>query len=558
MPSFDQESRYVSAKFHIEVDIDGIIFDDEVVGCSATFGLNSIPTASATIACGINVRTGKPSRIHDQLDNLKPRTKATIKLSITPVGGRIEKSPRGTKVIFEGYYIGVGMQRSNTNANYLLHFVHWLDDLNCGSILNGNFYPGMPADLAQAATITAINTAPNAMGSPIGVVDNNGELVNIGHLTSDLWGDVLKPLFKNVSALLHPASQGCLGEDDDHEIADKALEKMPGDAPRPGKLPMALDGIDSELIAMNVNKGLSDLIYSNAGYNSFWSKLVGEMAPSFLFGVSPGVTFANVIPFFGGLKIDENTAWRTIHLNDYNYANFNSNMQQIIESVNVYYAFTGNSNLHGGRLPGDPMMSYCNPVGYYPDPGDRDLRGVIMVKELPHWLHNTTGLELYSLEALMPKVDTHKPGEGETTPTGPIKKRPPTTVEDHKTVAKKFCEHWYKTMVLGQRYGEFSGKLRFDIAPGSMLAIEVPPSPPPINPVPDNENSPKHLFASVTQVSYNINAEQHTAGTSFTITNIRNKAENENGKLTADLPPLYTEKWVGGPLAKESDGETKI
>lgn len=87
-----------------------------------------------------------------------------------------------------------------------------------------------------------------------------------------------------------------------------------------------------------------------------------------------------------------------------------------------------------------------------------------------------------------------------------------------------------------------------------MIAIEVPPPPPPVNPLKGGKE-PKYLFASVTQVSFNINAEQHTAGTSFTITNLRNQKENDNPDLTNDMPPLYSEKWPGGPLTVQAAGD---
>lgn len=551
--------RYVRTEFKIKVEIDGVVFDDEVVAVSATFGLNSIPTASATIACGMNVRTNNVSKIHTALDGLKARTKAKITLTANTTDGKIFKSIIGPRVIFEGYYIGVGMQRSSTNANYILHFVHWLDDLNCGSMLNGNFYPGMPADMAQAAAIQAVSQSRGGgLGPPIPIVDADGSLVNRPNMESDLWGDVLKPMLRKIAEFDHPVHQNCYNKKDNPDLVTPALDRMPNAAPVPGKLKMNLGDVDAELIAMNANKGISATVLNNLGYNSFWSKLVGELGPSFLFGISPGVTFANVIPFFGGLRVNQSSAWRRIRLDDYNYANFNSNMSQLIESVNVFYAFTGNSNLHGGRERGAPTISYCPPVAKFPPPDKiKDFRGVVMVKELPYWLHNTTSVEDYAHEALMPEVDTHKPGEGSSTPTGASTVRPPETVKRHRGVTTNFCKHWYQTMVLGQRYGEFSGKLRFDIAPGSMLAIEVPPGPPPVNPLSEGKE-PLFLYASVSQVSYTINAEQHTAGTSFTITNIRNEAENNDDNLTSETPPLYTEKWTGGPLAKEAMSEGRM
>lgn len=538
--------RYVTTRFEVEVEVDGITFDDEVVSVSATYGLNSIPTASVVIACGMNTKTNQPSKIHAALDNLRPRSPAKIILYIINGGGRTSKSPNGGHVVFEGYYAGVGHQRSNTNSNYVLHFVHWLDDLNCGSMANGNWYPGVSNDYAQTALYLDA-AGSGATGSPVPIFDITNRVV--AQASTDLWGSVLKPSFERIADMEHPEQQGCEDQKNGEDLVKPALAKMPGDAPKPAKLP--LKNI-TDIVKINLNKGLSNMLMANHGYNSFWSKLIGELAPSFLFAVSPGSTFANVIPFFGGLQIQPSvgSAWRVIKLDDYNYSNFNANLAQLIESVNIFHPFQSNSNAVVGTDTGRPTISYCKVLGKWPEK-PKDIRGTVLVKELPHWLHNMTPTELYAAESLLPEVDTHDPGKGNTTPTGTVKTRPPQTIKEHENIVKTYARHWYQTTVLGQRFGEFSGKFRLDIAPGSMIAIEVPPDPPPINPVKAGK-TPKYLFASVTQVSFNINAEQHTAGTSFTITNLRNKKENDDADLTSPTPPLYGEKWPGGPLTVQA------
>jgi hypothetical protein len=94
--------------------------------------------------------------------------------------------------------------------------------------------------------------------------------------------------------------------------------------------------------------------------------------------------------------------------------------------------------------------------------------------------------------------------------------------------------------VLSQRYGEMSGKLRFDIAPGSIIKIKEPDL---------RTASEVTTYAAVTHVSFVINAEQHTAGTSFTLLNLRSELENNDELYTSEKPPLYPDgKWVGGPL----------
>jgi hypothetical protein len=85
-----------------------------------------------------------------------------------------------------------------------------------------------------------------------------------------------------------------------------------------------------------------------------------------------------------------------------------------------------------------------------------------------------------------------------------------------------------------------SGKLRFDIAPGSVVAIETAPT---------DREAQDILFATVTQVAFAIDAERAAAGTSFTLAHIRTSAENEDPTLTSVRSPLYKAIWKGAPLA---------
>ena len=81
---------YVRSEFKVTAEIDGITFND-VVGMSATFGLNSIPSATLHVASGKDVYTGNEATIHSALDKLRPRTKATVTLSVKTTGGEKEK-----------------------------------------------------------------------------------------------------------------------------------------------------------------------------------------------------------------------------------------------------------------------------------------------------------------------------------------------------------------------------------------------------------------------------------------------------------------------------------
>lgn len=537
---------YVRTEFKIVAVISGVTFED-IISISATFGLNSIPTASLQVATGKNVRTGAPATIHAAIAQLKPRSKAKVTLTVKTNDGRKEKMmPDGEYVIFDGYYAGVGYQRAHTSAVCTIHLLHWLDDLNCSSMLNGNWFQGAPHDMAQAASQFSLRAGASGEANIAPIIDAAPKIITVGNMEKGLWDDVLKPIFQAVSEMPHPLQQSPDGQGGDaggvgggnNKAAQDALKRMPGDAPVKAETKMNLGGLSDITVPYSVNMGISHMVLNGMAYSSFWGKLIGELGASFLLGVSPGVTFANVIPYFSGLS----TPWKTIEADEYNYASFNCSVANLIESVDIFYAQQSSSGYDvGGTMP--TPMSYYHPWGRFPE-RNREFRGHILVRDPPAWIANATPQSIFTpWTTLSTGIDSHDPQKGPaSTPEGaPRAPEAEKKIKDAKIITN-FCEHWFKSAVLGQRYGELSGKLRFDIAPGSIVKIMASAK--------EISGTDMPLYAAVTQVSYVINAEQHVAGTSFNFTSIRNEQENQNTNLVSAVPPLYTTPWSGGPLTE--------
>lgn len=543
--------NYISTRFKLEAEIGGIKFDD-VVSISATFGLNSIPTASLTVACGREVKTGKLATIHEAIRQLKPRQPAKVWLTITSAGGKKQKPiidgmEDGRYVIFEGYYAGIGYQRSHASAAYTINLLHWLDDLNCSTMLNGFWMPGAPHDLATGAGMHAVITDSSGQQKYVNLapkfgLKGEGNFITPDRLQNDFWGETVKPIFKQVSEWPHvnncaagTAGGGNTSTAPTNKRAQSALEKMPGKAPTPAKLPLL--GVDgSDMWVQMVDKGLSQMVLNGIGYSTFWSTLIGEIGAAFFCAVSPGVEYANVIPFFAGLRKE----WRTITGEEYNYATMNTNASIMYQSVNIFFRPTNSSGAAQGE-PAARTLGYCRPWGRFPENPKTD--GQIIIRDAPPWLTNAAPGGLYTQVCVLPPCgDTHvnQTGKG---PTGNV----PRDGNDGERrvgsggILDKIAKQWFQTTVLAQRTGELSGKLRFDIAPGSIVKIEAPASA--------LGQEKEDFFAAVTQVSYLIDAERHVAGTSFGFHSLRTEEENKNDDLTSDTPPLYRDPWSGGPLA---------
>lgn len=546
------------AKLHRRAEFDimiifkesGVTYQKEVVSFSGSYGLNSIPVGTATIAAGREIRSNEPSKIHSTLQSLKLREPVEVKLKVT-----LDQADTGINgmngkwcTVFEGYYAGSGYQRTTDSANYTLRFIHWLDDLACSSALNGSWHPGVPHDLAQCAEgDIALMTGGGNISKITCVVDPQFKIVNKQNIQKDLWGEVIKKLLDELAkkkiGVQDPAEDGDEDSKGNNAAARKALKKMPGDSPNPAKLPLNIDMGDT-VVSLAAVMALSQIIKSGLAYSSFWSKIIGEFGPEFLFGVSPAATFANVIPYFGGLRRE----WVTIYGSDYNYASFNNSLVSLIESVEIRFAQNPTSAIWavGGQVP---SVSYYRPLARFPEV-NTEHRGQVIIKDPPAWITNTVPAAVYGPLSTGLQGTPTDHGQGKDEPPGDVKKpADEESVLRGSEIVKAYAEHMYKTEVLAQRRGELSGKLRFDIAPGSIVKIDAPDS----EIIPDGSEMPIKFYAMVTQVSFTVNAETHSAGTAFALTNLRTEEENKNNQFTANNAPTYPgENWNGGPLVKEA------
>lgn len=549
---------YVTASFEITAefttDSGPVVFKD-IVSISASFGLNTVPMASLVVATGREAKqSGKLATIHTARQKLRPGDAVKVTLTVTAHDGQTSKLEPGTYVIFVGKYAGMGYQRSYNHANYVLHLMHWLDDLNQGSMLNGNWFPGAPYDMGQNGLYVALGPTQEGQaggdrGHPVPKIDAEGRFINLTTIQRDLWGSAIKPVFDKIAKWPVPRYQdGNRNQNErDNKFVIDALRRMPGrGAPYYTPLKLDMTGLKSLNVANAVRSALTKDALDSFAYTTFWNKLVGEYAPQFYFAISPAAEFALPVPFFAGLS----TPYKTITADEYNYSNFNASQVSVLESVDIFYNAQSDSGLQQGTtLPGAPKPSYKLVPGFYPPRNKQQnkRRGLKLIKEPPSWMTNIFPGPAYSTRT----TGIGAEGKDTCSPAWGNKQMPPGFVGadeanlEIKTsdALTRFAEHWYKTEVLYQRHGEMSGKLRFDIAPGSVVGIETA----------DYDLGMRDtLLATVTQVSYVINAEQATAGTSFTLAHIRSSAENQEETLTRDRPPLYLSPWKGAPLAIKS------
>jgi hypothetical protein len=530
----------------------GLTFED-VISVSATFALNTIPTASVVVAVGRSFNDGvQDATIHKNKEKLKPREKAEVFVEISNLVGRQIGITPGKYKIFEGYVAGLGYQRSHNHANYVINLVHWLDDMNNSSAINGNWFPGVPHDWAQQAlydqigpggTLSAFTPTPSV----------SAEFASPDNLKSDIWEATIKPLLLAIagfpSGKVQERDMPAGGADIKNDAAQKALERMPGKAPKYSPLGLEIGGGAGACsnLPRSVSAYFSQSIGTSFAQNSMWAKLL-DYASQFFFAISPSVEWATPIPFCAGLRAVEGQA-KKITAKEYNYANFNANMSMLLEAVYIHYPLASATNLPNGP-PASQNLSFYYPWASFPDPksGDPQPRaGLKLFKNAPGWLSNLDPGYLITASAVQYRRDGLDV-RGLVGGGGGCFENVKDAHTNQKSLVKKLAEHWYYTEILQQRYGELAGPLRFDIAPGSILKIETPPRDRDLD-----DNNP-FVCASVISVSYVVNSERATAGTSFTIAHQKTSAENQDPLYSVAKPPLYKQPWFLGPLAEVDAG----
>ncbi len=531
---------------------------DDIVQYTANWALNSIPVASIIVAVGRNVDTQELATIHTAVKDLTTQLKAQVFLrtiindveqAVPGVPG-VPGDPDGVEIkIFEGEVVGTGWQRTESGANFTIHMLHWLSALNNSSSVSASLHPGSPGDLTYPAVFPAIGlntTNPSTSPLPAWVPNLSKDSVNAGSF-SDIWGNILLPWMK-ILASDDPYDRALngAGAKGDQDTLD-ALNRL---NPNADGVPLELDlkGGSSAVFGDAMRTALINEIGGNWINTTLWGKLVGEWAPAYWFSVVPRVDDALIVPFTGGLR---GAPWAVIGDEDYGFADLNAQLHQTLRAVGIIFPIgTSTSFDLGIELP---QTSRGGLLGMYRPDGLT--KGLVLMKDAPKWLSHPTLVYTLSLFAegingasgspICTAVD--EAGTGAPRDPGRDFNR---DISELKGVASAYAHQWYVLESLKGRTGEVAGKLRFDIAPGSNVLVVAGGA----RNVPRAQEVTENIYATVTQVSYVINAESQKAGTAFSLAHIRSEQENTTDNTSIVKPPLYSQAWSGAKLVPAAPG----
>jgi len=526
----------------LTLEVEGV-GEFEVAQFSASFAANEVPTAAVMLALGRNARTQAPAAPHVSARLLRQMQKAFVWFE--PKGGydRDRDWPAGRRKIFEGYFTGFAYRKISGKVHVVASLTHWLAALGFGSALTKTGHVANPTALNAAAVIESLVTGGAGEGNYIGELAV-AELV-ADTVAADLWVAV-----KNVYCSLTQVEAMPCGPQDFcggtggfsvNDLAQYALGKIEGpstgcEKPYKYGVPLRIEdeGVSTVHDAIAAAIGM-ETIESYAGV-TFWDKLVTQICPAFGLAVVPMVDAAVVaadLPCYSG------GVWRDITTDEYDSYDLSRELHRPLRAVGVVAGYDSQTQAGVGS-PGDNLI----PVGgcYVEDsvaPGD----GVILYVPTPAWLAMLQSLPDYALYTRGggggPARTAITTGATATVPVPP----PDALGVSVNRLYSRYAHNVFVNQMLRGQTGSISGKLRFDIAPLSIVRL-LATTEKFIGP--GQDDLAETIVGCVQRVTVSISAESGMAGTTFQLSHVRAETENGPGRTSAAEHPLFGTAIHGG------------
>jgi hypothetical protein len=567
--------------------------DEEVVidllSLTLDYGMNEIPNASVSTAVGFNMRNPQlVSEIHRLTDKIKLFLQASIWVQVkrTYQSGNdfyTNQWPEGPFRVFDGYIIGSSYRKTSQNIEFVLNLTHWLCNLNFSSVLSRTSSPVNPGQISFDPSLPDVENAGATTPSGFrhsAYMTQLIKLINEQTVTNDLWANnkTVPPIKipANVTDLTTnifvEGSEGIKGwfadlckmdrinwlqfqsglcggglpiphHSKNVEAASALRRFEPFKTGYQDGVPIAIQQMPgSANIAKQIATALSYQLPMALANHTLWDKLIGEFSPEYLFAIIPQVEKALVVPFNPGYR----TPWTTIYSDEYEFFESGHNVPRPLRGIGL---FIGREFASGGGVSLNKAPTYDTVGAYYEN--QNRLKGMVVFKKAPRWLSTvilphlwpsmaqpvviTTGISSLQ-DALNNAINTIDKA---------LNAAPKKKLDQAKTIWCQYARALYMQEVLRGRTNRLSGRLRFDIAPGSIIRVEEPDEPF----VAQRMNKPRSfVYGQAIRVSIVINAEANQASTAIQLAFTRDEAENKDDSFSNDSHPLWKNSWSGAPL----------
>lgn len=521
----------------------------DISNFTSTFAKNSIPQASCCITVGATVPdTSRVSNLHYIVSRLAFKTRAVVYLQVfqgatfVPVGmgNNAELFANGNIIpVFEGYTTGSGYRRGASGAEYVISLEHWLTDLTASTALSPDLQPNTPFNTYFPAV--PISDAPEGKdgGGAFGAGLAAG--FNPDVLAQDLWGQGLRPYYAKIAQLnalgldsSDYTGTGNLLEFENvftsarNDVALAGLDRfLPANHPR--YVPLQLRQNNStQAIVQNITNIIINITARSFDGSTFWENIITKSSELY-FDVIPLINTAVVVPSLSNFYYP----WGVIYASEISSIELSTAMPRFLKGVIM-------------GTPTSENSGYNDPANQSQEASARNLDflscgiylgsnvGTVLVKSAPTWLSQ-------------PVVPYLSMAADNFIFNGNNRKQPAIKIDEkaieYARVANSYAKLVYQNEILKHRAGTVSGKLRLDIAPGSVVAVEATGEAQPTN---DQLGYP--FFGMVEQTHNVIDCTTGSASTTFSLSNLRTAYENTNPALVATENPLYAYVWNGSGM----------
>ena len=528
------------------------------------FVVNMIPTASVVIPVGKSANLEAKEEVikaRELSEELKQFQRIEVYLNISGDFAPNVSWPTDDFRVFNGYVTGTGTTRSTGVISVIVQATHWLMDLDASSSLSDELTAGSPV---------ALNLPPLAANLSAQARDPDDPILK--KFSENLWVEALKPKFislckggslaTQLTCVPKTNTQLIQGSEISNDTALPRLENADGrfddetkiDVPKIAFVPQ-LDASLKGSISQAVTKRL---LNGSTGRSTLWEKLE-EIARLFELTIIPNIDSAAVVPMSPCLAGENAPRHVTIKANEYYSLNPSEPTFRIWRGVAIMGHFTA---AFGGVDPSamqDRNKVLTSNGCYIADEDDslpddyrsRAKYGTLQFVNAPDWVMDRSMEAALNMRLTLPttallRVPNNTMEVFEDFDGPPIP--PVSDVNDVNTRDEKkkkilgdlYAKWYYWTNQFLSRTGNITGKLRFDIAPGSIVRIEDIDGK-----LYDSAAEFGYLYALITSVQVTVDAVEGKASTSFTLSHIRRESEKNYG---TEKHPLYQDRWVGTVL----------
>jgi hypothetical protein len=543
----------------VEIEIDGKTY--KASRLVLTYAFNEFGTVKVSLALGRNARNNKAAAILEDAESLSQMLPVQVYVNISgDFDAKGNKWPGGRKLAFDGYFVGYQYEKQYGKVSIVMSAVQWLVDLDASSSLNAGMHPDSPSSLLAPAVLAS---QAGAAGLPVWLSQHIDSPFLRGIVGSDVWSAMKTVLctLTTWKGFRSELAQGCGGSGniENNNRALTALSRIEGPATTKGA-DCSLDYDVGFALAPDVSgnhnilQGIADDIghtgMSGMFNSSFWDVMLGAWFPNFVMGIMPLIDSAVVIPYLPAWRRADVAFWKEISPDEYVAVSHTSKILEMMRGIAI---FTGVEGYIGSGQEERQTSGSVTLGGCFTSDAEGDSDGAIRYISAPEWLSKaiqksaaggTTTGNKQKAPCTRTSTTGHKklakPGE-----EGPIK-----TYPNVSEVMRRFSQAIYLKETLRGRELLISGKLRFDIAPGSHIRVK---------------GSPEEFLAGVDKLGTNvmgfvqrvttvIDAESSSAMTSFGMTYVRNEKENGEERTSAVSHPLFGQNIVAGAaLSDEFD-----